>query len=138
MEKSNSLKTRALTLLLRAARWRLLQPVVRLFFKHMDHFLNLDRLAENTHWVAFHHPDPAYPLHILMVPRRPIPSLTAAPTDTPGLYADLFTLVRCLIHTFDLETRGYRLIINGGPNQTIPQWHCHLISESPPPGDPHA
>ena len=146
MGKLSSLKTKALTLLLRAARWRFLQPLVRLFFHHMDHFLTADRLDENAHWVAFHHPAPAYPLHILLVPKRAIPSLTAAPTDTPGLYADLFTLVQSLIRAFDLESKGYRLITNGGPHQTIPQWHCHLISEAggsppgptPPSGGTHA
>lgn len=146
MGKSSSLKTKTLTLMLKVARLRALKPLVKLFFNHMDLFLAVERLDENAHWVAFHHPDPAYPLHILLVSKQAIPTLTAAPVKEPHLYKDLFTLARALVQEFDLETKGYRLIMNGGPNQTIPQWHCHLISgesdnptgQHPPSGDTHA
>jgi len=78
--------------------------------------------------VAFHHPQPEYPLHILILPKQSLPSLTAAPL-VRGLYTDLIEVVQSLVANFDLETHGYRLITNGGPNQTIPQWHWHLISD---------
>ncbi len=52
-----------------------------------------------------------------------------ASNDPDVFHAALFHLVRTLIKEHDLENRGYRLITNGGPNQSIPQWHWHLISE---------
>ncbi len=128
MARSSSLKTKFLRSLLYLGRLRLLRPLVTFFFKHMDTFLPVDRCYENAHWAAFHHPQPEYPLHILILPKQSIPSLTAAPLDK-GLYADLIEVVQTLVAEYQLEEKGYRLITNGGPHQTIPQWHWHLISE---------
>lgn len=101
----------------------------------MDRFLPVDRLYENDSWLAFEHPQPDYPLHILILPKESIPSLMDSPLKSPELFRDLMTAVQTLVRQYDLESRGYRLITNGGPNQSIPQWHWHLISETP--GDVH-
>lgn len=130
MARSSSLKTRLIGLGLRVARWRILRPLVRFFFKNMDSVLSVDRLYRNDHWVAFHHPQPEYPLHILIVSRENILSLMQAPVDSVESYPALFAAVQTLVAEFGLEDCGYRLICNGGPNQSIPQWHWHLISDS--------
>lgn len=92
--------------------------------------------------MAIHHPHPDYPLHILILPKEEITSLSSAPQDDPGLYADLLMLVQRLISDLNLEDDAYRLVTNGGQNQTIPIWHWHLISETAcndrnPSGVPH-
>lgn len=135
MAKSSSLKTELLSVLLKAARWRISKPLVKFFFKYMDHFLFVERLHENAHWVAFHHPQPDYPFHVLILAKGGLVSLTEAPPDSPHLYAELFEIVKILIKEFQLEKNGYRLISNGGPHQTIPQWHWHLISDNPGDSD---
>lgn len=131
MAKSSSLKTELLSVLLKAARWRISKPLVNFFFKYMDHLLPVERLYENTHWVAFRHPQPEYPFHVLILARGGLVSLTEAPLDSPHLYADLFEIVKMLIKEYQLEKNGYRLISIGGPYQAVPQWHWHLVSDSP-------
>ncbi len=106
-----------------------MRPAVRFFFKTMAHQYSAKNLQENDDWVAFHHPQPAYSLHILILPKGGFAALSEVPEGQPALFTSLFKLVNDLIKAFDLETRGYRLITNGGPNQSIPQWHWHLISE---------
>jgi histidine triad (HIT) family protein len=128
MDRLSLLKTKILSLLLRAGRLRPLRILVAFFFNHMDAFLPIDLCCENVNWVAFHHPQPDYPLHILILPKQSLPSLMSAPLEG-DLYVDLTKVVRSLIADFQLDVRGYRLITNGGFNQTIPQWHWHLISE---------
>lgn len=131
MAKSSSLKNSILSWLLAVARWDCAHPLIRLFYPSLNRFLPVARLAENADWMAFHHPHPEYPLHILILPKQGIPSLTSAPNDNPELYTDLFLLVQQLIRDFQLDQRGYRLISNGGPNQSIPIWHWHLTSDAP-------
>lgn len=139
MERLSSLKTKWLSLLLEVSRWNSLQPFVLFFYRHLSRHLPIDRLGENAQWIAFHHPQPNYPLHILILPKQDIPSLPLAPADDPDLYADLFQSDQQMVAQFDLEAQGYRLITNGGPNQSIPLWHWHLISEGgDQPGEPHA
>ncbi|MDX9953290.1 MAG: HIT domain-containing protein [Anaerolineae bacterium] len=95
----------------------------------MSFALPVHRLRETPTLLAFHHPRPSYPLHILLVPKRAIGSLSEIqPTDNDFL-ADLFTTVQSLIAEFNLEARGYRLIANGGQYQDVPQLHFHLIAD---------
>ena len=124
-----SLKTRLISFLFKLAGIPWLKPLVVIFFNHMNQFLPIDRLYEGEFWEAFHHPNPSYPLHILMLPKSAIPSLVQAPKNQIDFYSDLFSIIQHLIQDFNLEERGYRLITNGGPNQSLPQWHWHLISE---------
>ena len=127
--KNPSIKTRMLALLIRAARLKLVRPLVILFFNNMEKLLPVDLICENDDWKAFHHPRPEYPLHILILPKQGCPTLLDATNDSDVFYSALFQLVRKLIIDHGLEHTGYRLISNGGPNQSIPQWHWHLIRE---------
>ncbi len=101
-------------------------------FTHMSFTLPVHRLRETGTLLAFHHPQPAYPLHILLVPRRVIASLAELDPvlDAPFL-ADLFATVQSLVVEFKLEQSGYRLIVNGGEYQDFPYLHFHLISDKP-------
>jgi histidine triad (HIT) family protein len=106
---------------------------LHLLFARMSFVLPVHRLHETSTLLAFHHPQPAYPLHILLVPRRAIASLMALDPslDAPFL-ADLIVTVQSLVAEFHLEQGGYRLIANGGEFQDFPYLHFHLISESAP------
>ena len=125
-----SIKNRLQGCLLKAARLRILRPLVMMYFNYLDQIFPGDMICENDCWKAFYHPKPDYPLHILILPKQGVSTLLDASNDSDDFYAALFQLVRALIIEHDLEERGYRLITNGGPNQSIPQWHWHLISEN--------
>lgn len=115
-------------LLLPLARSPLGQLVTVRLFVHMSFLLPVDRLRETDTLLAFYHPRPAYPLHILLVPRRNLHTLNdLSPADADFL-TDLFLTVQSLVAEFDLEKSGYRLIANGGPYQHVPHLHFHLVS----------
>lgn len=115
--------------LLRLAR----SPVARFFigwiFAHMSFALPLQRLRETETLVAFHHPKPAYPTHILIVPKKALRSLADIGETDSAFLADLFQTAQSLVAELQLESAGYRLIVNGGKYQDVPQLHFHLISE---------
>jgi diadenosine tetraphosphate (Ap4A) HIT family hydrolase len=54
-------------------------------------------------------------------------ALETADTD---FLTDLYRTVRELVCEFGLEDTGYRLIVNGGAYQAVPQLHFHLISDN--------
>jgi len=65
-----------------------------------------------------------------LVPKKALAGLAAlTPADAPFLL-DLFATVQSLVTEFGLEQAGYRLITNGGPYQSLPQLHFHLISDA--------
>jgi histidine triad (HIT) family protein len=103
--------------------------LVRLGFTRMSFAIPVKRLRETPSLLAFHHPSPSYPLHVLLVARRDYHSLLDVPPDDSAFFRDLFETVQSLVREFGLEQGGYRLIANGGAYQDIPILHFHLVSE---------
>jgi histidine triad (HIT) family protein len=115
--------------LFRLARTAVGRRLIGWVFEHGSFAIPVRRLYETDTLMAFYHPAPSYPLHILLVPKKAIRSLTdLTPADVLFL-ADLFDAVRRLVAELKLEEAGYRLIVNGGPYQDVPQLHFHLVSE---------
>lgn len=97
-------------------------------FAYMSFAIPVKRLRETETLMAFHHPRPSYPVHILLVPKRPLAALTDLSANDTDFMAELFSTANSLIEEFNLQVAGYRLITNGGPYQDIPHLHFHLIS----------
>jgi histidine triad (HIT) family protein len=116
-------------LIIRLARTRPGRFLVGWIFAHMSQLLPLDRLAETGTLVAFRHPQPAYPFHALIVPKKQVASLESLDPAESAFLTDLYSTVQALVKRFDLGTGGYRLIVNGGKFQDFPQLHFHLISD---------
>jgi histidine triad (HIT) family protein len=101
--------------------------------KNMSFALPVERLSETATLLAFLHPAPAYPLHILLVPKRPIPSLSELdPRADSEFLADVYATTQKLVRQFNLEAGGYRLIVNGGKYQDFPYLHFHLVAYQAP------
>ena len=108
----------------------LFAPLIGWVFAHISFAIPVKRLRETETLLAFHHPKPAYPLHVLLLPKKSITSLKElASTDTAFL-VDLYATVQALVEDFQLP--AYRLIVNGGDYQDFPQLHFHLISDTRP------
>jgi histidine triad (HIT) family protein len=101
-------------------------------FAYLSFAIPVKRLRETSTLMAFHHPKPSYPLHILLVPKRAIASFMDLSSSDTDFYADLVQTVQSLVAEFELQQGSYRLIVNGGDFQEIPQLHFHLICEQLP------
>ena len=125
-------------LLFDLARSRLGGRLVRTFFCMVCPWLPVRRLVETDTLLAFFHPRPAYPLHIVIVSKGPIASLVDLQPDDKAFFPDLIHVVRQMVSELDLADQGYRLVINGGAYQEVPLLHAHLISETCPEPLPEA
>ena len=94
----------------------------------MSFALPVKRLYESEKLVAFYHPRPSYPFHVLLVPKQAVRTLMELSASDSAFLVDLLQAVQMLVRQFDLQTSGYLLVVNGGPNQDIQQLHFHLIS----------
>ena len=112
-------------------RLRIWKGIIGWIFAYMSFVIPVQRLRETETLLAFHHPQPNYPVHILIVPKRPYPHLLALEAVDISLLTDLFQTVQSLVREFQLDRGGYRLITNGGIYQDIPHLHFHLIGEVP-------
>ena len=117
---------RALFLLARSS---LVGWMVSWLFTHMSFVIPVERLHETDTLIAFHHPQPSHPVHILLVPKRKLPSLMAVTAADANFFADLYQTVQKLVTELNLEEIGYSLVVNGGAYQDVPHLHFHLISD---------
>ena len=106
----------------------LFTPLVGWIFAHMSFAIPVKRLRETDTLLAFYHPKPAYPFHVLLVPKKAVPSLKDLDTTDTTFLTDLYAIVQNLVDEFQLP--AYRLIVNGGEYQDFPQLHFHLISDN--------
>lgn len=101
---------------------------------HFSFVIPGDKLINNDLLLAFHHPTPSYPFHILIVPKSTYVSVQDLPSDDLVFEKALFEAVNQLVDEFKLGS--YRLLVNGGDYQEIDHLHFHLISddclENPP------
>lgn len=93
----------------------------------MSFAVPVKRLRETSTLMAFYHPKPSYPFHVLLVPKKSIESLTELDSTDSAFLLDLYSTVHSLVNEFHLS--AYRLIVNGGEYQDFPQLHFHLISD---------
>jgi len=94
----------------------------------MSFIIPVERLRETDTLVAFYHPKPSHPIHILLVPKRKLPGFTAVTPIDVDFLTDLVQITQELVVEFDLEKPGYTLLVNGGAYQDVPHLHFHLIS----------
>jgi len=106
---------------------RFLSPLIGLIFTHMSFAIPVKRLRETETLMAFHHPKPSYPFHILLLPKKAVASLQELDSKDTAFLSDLYATVQSLVDEFRLP--AYRLIVNGGEYQDFPQLHFHLISD---------
>ncbi len=95
----------------------------------MHNWLPVHRLYESDLVLAFYHPQPSYPVHILIVPKSAIGSVLDMTAAHGLLLQAVIVATQQLVKALDLEARGFRLVINGGAYQDVKQVHWHLISE---------
>jgi histidine triad (HIT) family protein len=102
-------------------------PLIGWIFAHMSFAVPVTRLRETKTLMAFRHPKPSYPFHVLLVPKKAVKTLMDFDSNDSAFLSDLFSAVQSLVEEFHLT--AYRLIVNGGEYQDFPQLHFHLISE---------
>ncbi len=94
----------------------------------MSFAIPVKRLRETKTLMAFHHPKPSYPFHVLIVPKKAVRSLKELDARDTEFLTDLYVTAQSLVDEFQLP--AYRLIVNGGEFQDFPQLHFHLISDT--------
>ncbi len=103
-------------------------------FAHMSFAIPVQRLRETKTLLAFYHPKPDYPFHVLIMPKKAVATLMDFDATDSAFLTDLFSTVQGLVNEFHLS--AYRLIVNGGEYQKFPQLHFHLISNVEANGHP--
>lgn len=88
-----------------------------------------DIVAETDDLLAFRDIHPLAPVHILIIPKKRIPSINELEDADTGLIGGMFLLARDIAQDLNISESGYKLLFRAGRDggQEIPHIHLHLI-----------
>jgi histidine triad (HIT) family protein len=95
-------------------------------------------IHDDNRCLAFHDVAPQAPVHVLVIPKRPIASLAEVTEADTDLLGHLVVVATGLARELGLAD-GYRLVVNCGRDggQSVDHLHVHLLGGRPlgwPPG----
>lgn len=100
-----------------------------LFCQIIDRKIPSEIVYEDDEVLAFRDVSPQAPMHVLVVPKRHIPSLNELKPDDAELVGKIIYRAKELAATEGHDKNGFRLVMNcnkdGG--QTVFHIHCHVL-----------
>jgi histidine triad (HIT) family protein len=99
-----------------------------IFKRIIDREIPANIVYEDEQCLAFYDVKSQAPTHVLVIPKKEIPSLAAASDEDQALVGHLLLVIRDLAKQLQL-TGGYRVVANCGPDagQTVDHLHFHLL-----------
>jgi histidine triad (HIT) family protein len=69
------------------------------------------------------------PVHVLIVPKKPIPRIGEARPEDQQVLGHLLLKAAEVAEKLGLTKSGFRLVFNNGPDagEAVPHLHCHII-----------
>jgi histidine triad (HIT) family protein len=100
-----------------------------LFTKIINREVPADIVYEDDQCLAFKDIGPQAPLHLLMVPKKPIARLAQASEDDQTLLGHLMLKAATVAHDQGYGD-NFRLVINNGPQagQSVYHLHIHILA----------
>ena len=100
-----------------------------LFTKIINREIPADIVYEDDDVIAFKDIAPVAPIHVLVVPKKEIPTINDIADEDALLIGKVYRVIGKLAKEFELDKDGYRVVSNcnehGG--QTVFHIHFHLI-----------
>jgi histidine triad (HIT) family protein len=99
-----------------------------IFKKIIDREIPADIVYEDELCLAFRDIEPQAPTHVLVIPKKEIPSLAHLTDEDQALVGHLHKVIRELAAQLGLS-EGYRVVVNCGPagGQLVHHLHFHLL-----------
>jgi len=110
-----------------------------IFKKIIDREIPAEIVFEDERCLAFKDVDPQAPVHVLLIPKKEIPSFSHLSEEDNALVGHMMLKAGEIAQDLGLEKYGYRVVTNVGPHggQTVFHLHFHILGGRPlawPPG----
>lgn len=99
-----------------------------IFKRIIDGEIPAKLVHDDEHCLAFHDVSPKAPVHVLVIPKKEIPSLASVSAADQALLGHIWTTIPKLAAQLGL-TDGYRVVVNCGRDggQSVDHLHFHLL-----------
>ena len=100
-----------------------------LFEKIIAREIPADIVYEDDLVLAFRDIKPQAPVHILIIPKKPITRVGEATIEEQALLGHLLLKAAEVARRAGVAGTGYRLVFNNGRDagEAVPHLHCHLL-----------
>ena len=100
-----------------------------LFEKIRDAEIPATILHRDDACIAFRDIAPKAPVHVLIVPNKPIPRVGLSEETDESTLGHLLFIAAEIARKEGISESGYRLVINNGPDggEAVPHLHVHLL-----------
>lgn len=100
-----------------------------LFCRIIEKTIPATILYEDNDLMAFHDINPQAPHHILLIPKKHIPTINDANNEDTALLGQLLIRAKLIAKDLDIDQSGYRLVfnVNKAGCQEVYHIHLHLI-----------
>jgi len=103
-----------------------------LFEKIVAREIPADIVHEDDHCIAFRDIEPQAPIHLLVVPKKPIARVGEAESEDGEVLGHLLLMAGKVAADLGVSSadEGFRLVINHGRNggEAVPHLHVHLLA----------
>ena len=91
--------------------------------------ITVEAIYEDDRVIAFRDIAPQAPVHVLIVPKKPIPRIAEATTDDHKVLGHLLLKAAEVAEKLGLKQSGYRLVFNNGADagEAVPHLHLHIL-----------
>ena len=100
-----------------------------IFCKIANHEIPAKIMHEDEDIISFQDANPQAPIHLLIVPKKHIPSIMEISDDDRELMNKIVKVAQKLAKSNNLDKKGFRLVVNIGNEggQTVNHLHFHLL-----------
>ena len=100
-----------------------------IFQKIIDREIPAKIAHEDDLCIAIHDVSPQAPVHVLIIPKKPIPRIAEAHPDDHQVLGHLLIKAAAVAKQLGLTEKGFRLVFNNGTDagEAVPHLHCHII-----------
>ena len=88
-----------------------------------------NKVYEDDIMLAFHDIAPEAPVHVLVIPKKHISSISALEEADAAIVGAIMLRIKALADELGIAEDGYRVVANTGKNggQTVPHLHFHIL-----------
>ncbi|MBP6889157.1 MAG: histidine triad nucleotide-binding protein [Candidatus Moranbacteria bacterium] len=88
-----------------------------------------DILYEDEMVIVFEDIHPIAPVHVLVIPKKPIESIATMEDEDALIIGHMFLVARNMAKNLKISDKGYKLLIRVGHDggQEIPHLHLHVV-----------
>lgn len=104
-----------------------------IFKKIIDKEIPADIVYEDDDVLAFKDINPQAPVHVLIIPKKEIPTVDDVEADDAEMLGKLFIAAKQIAREQGIAEKGYRLMVNvrGDGGQEVFHVHMHLLGGRP-------